>query len=965
MKKLLILLLLLGLNADGLKRKPVKKTLYTSKRACDKARVGDSNADCSVVDLQIDTLFQDADTNLDLYVLVSEVPVQSVDISPVASGTGSFPTSWGARGVSREPQAVAGTIPSEIQDDIVIITNTRVGFSSTTAKRVSKITVGQTEYGVPILARNAILGGRTVIYQAITGGLPTTGDWDGLVVHFTDGTQQPAGGVSKQKRLKYTATGGGALYLGDHNSAVFQIPALANTRLTVVTANTPVFHNISSFTGAGVSGVISQSAVSNIGRVTVAQGGYVNIAFEDEIRIVSSTAGGAGNSGELVYVLTHYGSDGTDKRSWWGEHAIEDPVTAAINIPIGFVTGLTPVQAGDYFTLNFSFNSSRANDVLTLALPADNPGLDERVEFFYWPTSSIVPVGPRGPPGPAGATGPAGANDSLIGLPSLPSDLTSYVNGEIIFVNTPDPGSFYEILGADANERHSFRTDFAADANNAQQSAWQVGTDLNYGYSSFGDVFGELYTADGGQAFTPANTPVMRMEIEQEVATRTLRDPQGDYDFTFNTTYTLLIRKTDLTSAPATIYARYYTGPPANDNQVTTIEFMKGSDNPAHDYHTYIDRNGADISVESLLSIKYFSLFTSSPATDDQTSNPLNLHDSKSARKLPEGADFSARSADTTKALKLVAEETTPPVVLPYSRQISKDIPLLRSTFSGANWSSGVSDGTTVWFVDFSNDYARAFNVSTRVRDSSKDINLGSGYWSGGFSNGTTVWFVERYSGQVRAYNASTRVRDSSKDINLGSGSWRGSVSDGTTVWFITGSNARAYNVSTRVRDNSKDINLGSGMGDWTGGVSDGTTVWFVDFVREDSNARAYNASTRVRDNSKDINLGSGIFLSGVFHVNTIWFIYNSSPRGAQAYESEMTQESKADTTLDKAGALSWLQSGIDADIDAKVPQQFRGDAVTTGQYFQPTEFAVGTAAQITALTKKEGGIYFSLKASQ
>ena len=870
MKKLLILLLLLGLNADGLKRKPVKKTLYTSKRACDKARIGDSNADCSVVDLQIDTLFQDADTNLDLYVLVSEVPVQSVDISPVASGTGSFPTSWGARGVSREPQAVAGTIPSEIQDDIVIITNTRVGFSSTTAKRVSKIVIGQTEYGVPILARNALLGGRTVIYQAITGGLPTTGDWDGLVVHFTDGTQQPAGGVSKQKRLKYTATGGGALYLGDHNSAVFQIPALANTRLTVATANTPVFHNIASFTGAGVSGVISQSAVSNIGRVTVANGGYVNIAFEDEIRIVSSTAGGAGNSGELVYVLTHYGSDGTDKRSWWGEHAIEDPVTAAINIPIGFVTGLTPVQAGDYFTLNFSFNSSRANDVLTLALPADNPGLDERVEFFYWPTSSIVPVGPRGPPGPAGATGPAGANDSLIGLPSLPSDLTSYVNGEIIFVNTPDPGSFYEILGADANERHSFRTDFAADANNAQQSAWQVGTDLNYGYSSFGDVFGELYTADGGQAFTPANTPVMRMEIEQEVATRTLRDPQGDYDFTFNTTYTLLIRKTDLTTAPATIYARYYTGPPANDNQVTTIEFMKGSDNPAHDYHTYIDRNGADISVESLLSIKYFSLFTSSPATDDQTSNPLNLHDSKSARKLPEGVDFSARSADTTKALKLVAEETTPAVA-----------------------------GTTT---------ATASNITF-------EYFAGSGRY-----NFTTIdsFSTSMSSLPVPANSIRTISIDPSDDQYV----VRVSSS------FLTGKGA----ITMIINENS-----------YTTSDTRFSPIYF----------------NRIRDADQPSNpdrLTLPINFSWVINGQTHYLFQTTTPG---------SPESKADTTLDKAGALSWLQSGIDADIDAKVPQQFRGDAVTTGQYFQPTEFAVGTAAQITALTKKEGGIYFSLKASQ
>ena len=128
----------------------------------------------------------------------------------------------------------------------------------------------------------------------------------------------------------------------------------------------------------------------------------------------------------------------------------------------------------------------------------------------------------------------------------------------------------------------------------------------------------------------------MRMEIEQEVTSVTPN--VGGNIYSFSTTYTLLIRKTDLTPAPSTIFARYYTGPPGSGNQVTTVEFMKGTDNPAHDYHTYIDRSGADINTAEILSIKYFNLFTSNPSTGDQTSNPLNLHDSKSLEEIDKPA---------------------------------------------------------------------------------------------------------------------------------------------------------------------------------------------------------------------------------------------------------------------------------------------------------------------------------------
>ena len=619
-----------------------------------------------------------------------------------------------------------------------------------------------------------------------------------------------------------TGGGGGQVSLRTAQSAVFQIPTLADTTLTTVSANTAVFHNIASFTGTGLTGILTPSVVSNIARVTIGAAGYVNVHWQDEVEIKSSTAGNSGGEGEFEWILRQYGSNNTRKKSWIFEHTISDPITSAHQFPIDITTGLTSVSTGDYFTVSFAFVESRANRNVVFNLPADNAALDERLEFLYFAsavqsggsgfdftanlanpqdewiiplqqkshltaslydfTTAACPSGwgtacwsvatgatagsasPRGPPngivllsnsrianssandkrikniwigsteysvnwirqnGLLGgrtvvfadispqlpgsnwqnvkfeftdgtfapmATDPTGVNrtankatllqfldleeftptpdniystteaiikagdnititpdasnktltiagsasgsGALIALDNTPTDLTPYAQGQVLRTNNPSPGKWLEVSGADAGELHSFQTTFAADANNALQSAWSVGTDLNYGYSSFGDIFGALFTADGGLAFTASNTPVMRMEIEQEVSGITRRSPPNDDLYSFTTTYTLLIRKTDLTSAPATIYIRFYTGVPANNNQVTTVELRKGTDNPAHLYHTYIDNAGANIGTEDILSVKYFNLFRSNPATGDQVSNPLNLHEAKSVVEI-------------------------------------------------------------------------------------------------------------------------------------------------------------------------------------------------------------------------------------------------------------------------------------------------------------------------------------------
>ena len=41
---------------------------------------------------------------------------------------------------------------------------------------------------------------------------------------------------------------------------------------------------------------------------------------------------------------------------------------------------------------------------------------------------------------------------------------------------------------------------------------------------------------------------------------------------------------------------------------------------------------------------------------------------------------------------------------------------------------------------------AQAYVAATGARDAAKDINLGSGAWSGGISDGTTLWFINDYN---------------------------------------------------------------------------------------------------------------------------------------------------------------------------------------------------------------------------
>ena len=555
------------------------------------------------------------------------------------------------------------------------------------------------------------------------------------------------------------------------------------------------------------------------------------------------------------------------------------------------------------------------------------------------------------------ATGGSSSSEGVgrfIALPAVPTDLTSYPNGQILRIQpppttaVPDPdGEWREVLGADAGELHSFRTLFEADSTNPARALWAVGTDLNYGYSSFGDVFGELYTADGGKAFTASNTPIMRMEIEQEVATVTPNVGGNIYGFT--TTYTLLIRKTDLATAPATIYVRYYTGPPASGNQVTTVQFSKGADNSAHAYHTYIDSSGADILTEDILSIKYFSLFTSNPPTGDQLSNPLNFHEAKTTVvRDPPPADWA--KPGNTESIPLAKLSNSPDRLF-----IGSSFPASPKTGDVFIFDTDVASGLD-WRVPGYTDGAPQRVWTTTNRYVSPSI-ISYGYSRFGY--GLCSWVdgsSQPYNNNYFSFVASQRGSNLFCIRNI----------PGKTLKTLTVNGTSRSNLTVN-QTTSQYIRYNSPFGYSSFGRTSRIQIEFTDgtFYTWLSNTVGAISSAKKGDIAK---------FDGTRWVRqTISFAEEKTPRRvsrlpptASSVKGEEVYVTADYTTTNPVATIKaekYVFNGVAWVVP--IPQQFRSDADTTGQLFQPKCFWLGTSTQLTAATKTEGCMYMVPKTSQ
>ena len=124
------------------------------------------------------------------------------------------------------------------------------------------------------------------------------------------------------------------------------------------------------------------------------------------------------------------------------------------------------------------------------------------------------------------------------------------------------------------------------------------------------------------------------------------------------------------------------------------------------------------------------------------------------------------------------------------------------------------------------------------------------------WSNGTTLWLHSRDLGELAAFNLSTKARDLTRDISVGS-VWRpvSVAGDGTTVWMGQRHLNRlwAYSLARKVRTPGKDITLHPDNGDRSALWTDGTTMWVAD--NEDDKLYAYAVSGGARQPDKEINI--------------------------------------------------------------------------------------------------------------
>ena len=132
--------------------------------------------------------------------------------------------------------------------------------------------------------------------------------------------------------------------------------------------------------------------------------------------------------------------------------------------------------------------------------------------------------------------------------------------------------------------------------------------------------------------------------------------------------------------------------------------------------------------------------------------------------------------------------------------------------------------------------------------------------------------------------------------------------------------------------------------------------------TRDAANNTVFYTSTITDSNfqasSSKLSWGINILFSdGTYLNNTRSHLFQTVPGP--------TPETKAQKVLTLAGVIDWLRAGIITVTKTQVPQQFRTDATTNTTRFQPKCFEIGTASQITALTKVEDCIYMTEKASQ
>ena len=223
---------------------------------------------------------------------------------------------------------------------------------------------------------------------------------------------------------------------------------------------------------------------------------------------------------------------------------------------------------------------------------------------------------------------------------------------------------------------------------------------------------------------------------------------------------------------------------------------------------------------------------------------------------------YTAYSASGCGSATEIASTTFTTLATPGARDSGKDFDTL--TAAGNNSPDGIwSNGTTMWVQDYTDKKAYAYNLTTKARDSGKDVSLSDANNASPValgSDGTTMWSADSATDdKLFAYTISGNTRDTSKDISLHTdntdvgGLWANSA----TIWVGDWADEYiyAYTISGGARDSGKEIDLHADNATVIGLWSDGVTMWVSD--SDDSVLYAYRMSDGSRDSSKDYTLDS------------------------------------------------------------------------------------------------------------
>ena len=296
----------------------------------------------------------------------------------------------------------------------------------------------------------------------------------------------------------------------------------------------------------------------------------------------------------------------------------------------------------------------------------------------------------------------------------------------------------------------------------------------------------------------------------------------------------------------------------------------------------------------------------------------------------------------------LVWSNTDPPVILTFSALPSNIDLDTRST----------GNVTLSWT-------ALGTPVPSVARDTTKDINLGTGQWNAAASDGTTLWFVNSNTNIAVAYNASTLQPDSTKNVNLGrpDGTWSSAYLDSQTIQFIYLYNAG----SGSIHSYEYSFVPGRPFVQPTGSAPRGSRLYAVGlspvygaisytrlvghityatswYVSRNSMALAVSTEGRpgggfLRDSTRDIDIGFSA-RSAVTDGTTIWFGGRAfNPVTRQRISSLDISNVSESTAALNVGRTLWFVVGSTAQAYNSIPL---GSIQTSRVFLEPQGTQIG-----------------------